>query len=57
MGPFQNHNYLKSVVAPGMKRGTSGYVARNSDHKTIEMVENLLLKRIFGSKRSGIILY
>jgi hypothetical protein len=30
--PFQTHYYSENLVAPGIEPGTSGSVARNSDH-------------------------
>jgi hypothetical protein len=36
--PFQTHYFSKNVVAPGIEPGTSGSVARNSDHKITEAV-------------------
>jgi hypothetical protein len=30
--PFQTHYFSENLVAPGIEPGTSGYVARNSDH-------------------------
>jgi hypothetical protein len=30
--PFQNHYFLENLVAPGIETGTSGSVARSSDH-------------------------
>jgi hypothetical protein len=29
---FQTHYFSKNLVAPGIKPGTSGFIARNSDH-------------------------
>jgi hypothetical protein len=34
--PFQAHYFSENLVAPGMEHGTSGSVARNSDHYTTE---------------------
>jgi hypothetical protein len=30
--PFQTHYFSENLVAPGIEPGTSGSVARNSDH-------------------------
>jgi hypothetical protein len=30
--PFQTHYFSENPVVPGMEPGSSGYVARNSDH-------------------------
>jgi hypothetical protein len=30
--PFQTHYFLHNLLAPGIEPGTSGPVARNSDH-------------------------
>jgi hypothetical protein len=30
--PFQTHYFSENLVAPGIELGTSGSVARNSDH-------------------------
>jgi hypothetical protein len=30
--PFQIHCYAENLVVPGIKLGTSGFVAKNSDH-------------------------
>jgi hypothetical protein len=30
--PFQTHHFSENLVAPGIESGTSGSVARNSDH-------------------------
>jgi hypothetical protein len=32
------HNFSENLVVPGIEPGTSGSVARNSDHKTPEAV-------------------
>jgi hypothetical protein len=37
--PFQTHYFKENVVAPGIEPGTSGSVARNSDHQTTEAVD------------------
>jgi hypothetical protein len=29
---IQTHYYLENVVSPGIEHGSSGFVARNSDH-------------------------
>jgi hypothetical protein len=34
--PFQTHYFSENLVAPGIEPGTSGCVARNSDHQTTE---------------------
>jgi hypothetical protein len=34
--PFQTHYISENLVAPGMEPGTSGSVARNSDHQATE---------------------
>jgi hypothetical protein len=36
--PFQTHCFSENPVAPGMKPGISGSVAKNSDHQTTEAV-------------------
>jgi hypothetical protein len=36
--PFQTYYFSENLVAPGIEPGTSGSVARNSDHKTTEAV-------------------
>jgi hypothetical protein len=30
--PFQTHYFSENLVEPGIESGTSGFVARNSDH-------------------------
>jgi hypothetical protein len=30
--PFQNHYFSENLAVPGIELGTSGSVARNSDH-------------------------
>jgi hypothetical protein len=35
---FQTHYFSEILVAPGIDPGTSGFVARNSDHWTTEAV-------------------
>jgi hypothetical protein len=30
--PFQTHYFSENLIAPGVEPGTSGFVARNSDH-------------------------
>jgi hypothetical protein len=35
--PFQTHYFSENLVAPGIELGTSGSVARNSDHYTTEV--------------------
>jgi hypothetical protein len=35
---FQIHYFSEKLVAPGIEPGTSGSVARNSDHYTTEAV-------------------
>jgi hypothetical protein len=42
--PFQAHYFSENLVAPRIELGTSGYVARNSDHKAIEAVDSLKFK-------------
>jgi hypothetical protein len=37
---FQTHYFSENLVAPGIEPGTYGSVARNSDHKTTEAVQN-----------------
>jgi hypothetical protein len=37
--PFQTHYFSENLVAPGIEPGTSGSVARDSDHKTTEAVK------------------
>jgi hypothetical protein len=39
--PFQTHYFSENMVAPGIELGTSGSVARNSDHQTTEAVSYL----------------
>jgi hypothetical protein len=36
--PFQTQYFSEHLLAPGIEPGTSGYVARNSDHQTAEAV-------------------
>jgi hypothetical protein len=38
---FQTHYFSENLVAPGIEPGTSGSVARNSDHETREAVWTL----------------
>jgi hypothetical protein len=40
--PFQTHYLSEILVVPGIEPGTSGSVARNSDHWTTEAVYFLL---------------
>jgi hypothetical protein len=40
--PFQTHYFSENLVAPGIEPGTSGSVARNSDHQTTEAAKNKL---------------
>jgi hypothetical protein len=42
--PFQTHYFSENLVAPGIEPRTSGSGARNSDHKTTEVVANTDLK-------------
>jgi hypothetical protein len=35
---FQTHYFSENLVAPGVEPGTSGFVARNSDHYITEAV-------------------
>jgi hypothetical protein len=44
--PFQTHNFSENLVAPGIELGTSGYVARNSDHQTTEVALSERTNRI-----------
>jgi hypothetical protein len=41
--PFQTHYYSEKLVVLGIKPGTSGSVARNSDHWTTEAVKILFI--------------
>jgi hypothetical protein len=42
--PFRTPYFSENLVGPGMEPGTSGSVARNSDHETTEAV---ICKHIF----------
>jgi hypothetical protein len=39
--PFQTHFFLENLIVPGIEPGTSGSVARNSDHYNTEAVIRL----------------
>jgi hypothetical protein len=39
--PFQTHYFSENLASPGIEPGISGSVAKNSDHQTIEVVNNL----------------
>jgi hypothetical protein len=41
--PFQTHYFSEKLVAPGIESGTSGSVARNSDHYITEAVFTLFI--------------
>jgi hypothetical protein len=41
--PFEIRCFSENLVAPGIEPGTSGHVARNSDHQTTEAVEKILI--------------
>jgi hypothetical protein len=44
--PVPDPLFLRNLVAPGIEPGTSGSVAKNSDHYTTEAVENFLKIRL-----------
>jgi hypothetical protein len=43
---FQTHYFSENLVTPGIDRGTSGSVARNSDYQTTEAVGHYNAKEI-----------
>jgi hypothetical protein len=47
--PFQTHYFSENLVAPGIEPGTSGSVARNSDHLTTEVVHVHTIFLIYNS--------
>jgi hypothetical protein len=44
--PFQTHFFSENLVAPRIEPGTSGSVARNSDHYTTETVMYIYIYHI-----------
>jgi hypothetical protein len=44
---FQTHYFSENLVAPEIEPGTSGSVARNSDHQTTEAVIIIIIVIIY----------
>jgi hypothetical protein len=51
--PFQTHYFSENLVVLGIKTGTSGSVARNSDHKTTEASGPYRISFFFPSPEDG----
>jgi hypothetical protein len=49
--PFQTHYFSENLVAPGIKPGTSGSVARNSDHWTTKAVDLYSVPALYASSQ------
>jgi hypothetical protein len=52
--PFQTHYFSENLVAAGIEPGTSGSVARNSDHWTTEAVYKLTSNIFFLVSLGGV---